>query len=173
MYDYVLQYGFDIESENNIQNIKKYLKDNNIKDKERKWRPHITIDLYDCTNQNEFIEKVDSIVNNIKCFELECKNLNDFDKETLYIDPYNKDRLLELKLDFDNVLNDYRKLNRKERIYKPHITLCTNENINQSLYDLTNNVFEPFVAKVEKIWIYNQNMELIKEYKLKKLGVNK
>ena len=120
MYDYVLQYGFDIESENNI-----------------------------------------------KCFELECKNLNDFDKETLYIEPYNKDRLLELKLDFDNVLNDYRKLNRKERIYKPHITLCTNENINQSLYDLTHNVFEPFVAKVEKIWIYNQNMELIKEYKLK------
>ena len=56
MYDYVLQYGFDIESENNIQNIKKYLKNNNIKDKERKWRPHITIDLYDCTNQNEFIE---------------------------------------------------------------------------------------------------------------------
>ena len=33
MYDYVLQYGFDIESENNIQNIKKYLKNNNIKDK--------------------------------------------------------------------------------------------------------------------------------------------
>ena len=30
------------------------------------------------------------IVNNIKCFELECKNLNDFDKETLYIEPYNK-----------------------------------------------------------------------------------
>ena len=32
MYDYVLQYGFDIESENNIQNIKKYLKktENNI-----------------------------------------------------------------------------------------------------------------------------------------------
>ena len=58
MYDYVLQYGFDIESENNIQNIKKYLKNNNIKDKERKWRPHITIDLYDCTNQNEFIIKI-------------------------------------------------------------------------------------------------------------------
>ena len=33
MYDYVLQYGFDIESENNIQNIKKCLKNNNIKDK--------------------------------------------------------------------------------------------------------------------------------------------
>ena len=27
MYDYVLQYGFDIESEKNIQNIKNYLKD--------------------------------------------------------------------------------------------------------------------------------------------------
>ena len=84
-----------------------------------------------------------------------------------YIQSHITNRLLELKLDFDNVLNDYRKLNRKERIYRPHITLCTNENINQSLYDLTHNVFEPFVAKVEKIWIYNQNMELIKEYKLK------
>ena len=79
MYDYVLQYGFDIESEKNIQTIKNYLKDNNIKDKERKWRPHITIDLY----------------------------------------------------------------------------------------DLTHNVFESFVAKVKYIWIYNQKMELIKEYKLK------
>ena len=74
---------------------------------------------------------------------------------------------MELKSDFDKVLNDYRKQNRKERIYKPHITLCTNENINQSLYDLTHNVFEPFVTKVKYIWIYNQKMELIKEYKLK------
>ena len=168
MYDYVLQYGFDIESEKKVQNIKKYLKDNNINDKEREWRPHITIEIYDCTKQNEFLEKVEEIVSNIKCFELECKNLNDSHKKTLYIEPYNKDRLLELKLDFDNVLNDYRKEHKKGRMYNPHITLCTNDNINQSLYDLTYNVFEPFVAKVEYIWIYNQNMELIKEYKLKK-----
>lgn len=167
MYDYVLQYGFDIESEKYIQSIKKYLKNNNIKDKERKWRPHITIDLYDCNFQNKFIEKVDSIVDNITCFELKCKNLKDFDKETLYIEPYNKEKLIQLKLDFDNVLSEYRKQSRRERTYKPHITLCTNENINQNLYDLTQKVFKPFNTKVKYIWIYNQKMELIKEYKLK------
>lgn len=34
MYDYVLQYGFDTESENYIQSIKNYLKNNGIIDKE-------------------------------------------------------------------------------------------------------------------------------------------
>lgn len=167
MYDYVLQYGFDKKTEQEIQNIKDYLKDNKIKDTERKWLPHITIDLYDCENKNEFIKKVDEIVSKVKCFKVDCKKLNDFDQKTLYIDPFNKQRLLELKSIFDNELNNYRKQNRRERIYRPHITLCTNDYINQGLYDLAYNVFKPFSAKVKYIWIYNQNMDLIKEYKLK------
>ena len=65
MYDYVLQYGFEINIQNKIQNIKSHLKDNGIKDKERNWLPHITIHLYNCKNQNEFIKKVDEIVLNI------------------------------------------------------------------------------------------------------------
>lgn len=167
MYDYVLQYGFDKKTEQEIQNIKDYLKDNKIKDTERKWLPHITIDLYDCENKNEFIKKVDEIVSKVKCFKVDCKKLNDLDQKTLYIDPFNKQRLLELKSIFDNELNNYRKQNRRERIYRPHITLCTNDYINQGLYDLAYNVFKPFSAKVKYIWIYNQNMDLIKEYKLK------
>lgn len=169
MYDYVLQYGFNKETEKKIQYIKDYLKDNKIKDRERNWLPHITIDLYDCANRNEFIEKVDEIVSKIKCFEFECENLNDFDKETLYIEPLNKQRLLELKVIFDNALNDYRKQNRIYRVYRPHITLCTNDSINQNLYDLAHNVFRKINVKVEYIWIYNQNMDLIKEYKLKEI----
>lgn len=38
MYDYVLQYGFDIESQNYIQSIKEYLKNNGIQDKEIGYR---------------------------------------------------------------------------------------------------------------------------------------
>lgn len=56
MYDYVLQYGFDDKSSRIIQEIKDYLKVNEIKDRERKWLPHITIDLYDCKDQNEFFK---------------------------------------------------------------------------------------------------------------------
>ena len=52
MYDYVLQYGFDKETQDYIQSIKNTLKSNNIEDKERNWLPHITIDLYDCKNKN-------------------------------------------------------------------------------------------------------------------------
>ena len=56
MYDYVLQYGFSKEIQNNIQEIRNYLKENNIKDTERAWLPHITIDLYNCKNREKFIE---------------------------------------------------------------------------------------------------------------------
>ena len=41
MYDYVLQYSFDKDTENFVQSIKNYLKENKIKDEERNWLPHI------------------------------------------------------------------------------------------------------------------------------------
>ena len=166
MYDYVLQYGFDINSRKTIQGIKDYLKRNGVEDKERKWLPHITIDLYNCKNQNEFIKKIDNIVSNINSFELNLKNLNDFNKETLYIEPFNKKELLDLKLLFNEKLDDYRLDNRIIRTYMPHITLCTNDNIDDSIYTLAKQKFNPFLAKVKYIWIYNQQMELIKEYDL-------
>lgn len=90
MYDYVLQYGFDTESKYYIQSIKDYLKNNRIIDRERNWLPHITIDLYNCKNEKEFIDKLDVIVEKISTFNIEFKNLNTCNNETLYIEPYNK-----------------------------------------------------------------------------------
>ena len=89
MYDYVLQYGFDQNIQKTIQEIKECLKKNEIEDRERKWLPHITIDLYNCKNQNEFIEQI-----------------------------------------------------AKQK-------------------------FEPFVARIKYLWVYNCDMKLIKEYQLK------
>lgn len=166
MYDYVIQYSFSKETQNNIQEIKKYLKQNNIKDKERNWLPHITIDLYNCKNKNEFIKQVNYIVKDIKSFNLQFKNLNDFDKETLYIEPYNKEKLVKLKEIFNERLDKYRLEHRRKRIYRPHVTLCTNENIDDNTYKLASEKFIPFVANVKYIWIYNQDMKLIKEYEL-------
>lgn len=163
MYDYVLQYGFDTKTQDYIQNIKNILKLNNVADKERKWLPHITIDLYDCKDIDEFIEKIDKIVSNISSFSIECRNLNNFDGETLYIEPYNKKNLMNLKALFDRELKAYRLEKRLKRIYKPHITLCTNDDLSIA-YEIANREFSSFNGAIKYIWVYNQNMELVKEY---------
>ncbi len=166
MYDYVLQYGFESNIQNKIQNIKEYLKENGIEDKERNWLPHITIDLYNCANQEKFIKRIDKIVKDMNMLKIEFRNLNDFDKKTLYIEPYSKSELLNLKSIFDNKLDEYRLEHRRKRDYKPHITLCTNDNINEKIYQLAKERFIPFSAQIKYIWIYNQKMKLIKEYDL-------
>lgn len=125
------------------QNIKNTLKSNNIADRERNWLPHITIDLYNCKNKNEFIEKLDKIVQNINSFNIEFRNLNNFDNETLYIEPYNKDNLINLKSIFDEELKPYRLERRLKRIYRPHITLCTNNDLS-SAYKIANKEFSTF-----------------------------
>lgn len=61
MYDYVLQLGFDKKAEDYVQSIKNTLKENNVIDKEKNWRPHVTIDLYDWDDLEEFINAVDEI----------------------------------------------------------------------------------------------------------------
>ena len=167
MYDYVLQYGFGKDTENFIQSIKNYLKENKIKDEERNWLPHITIDLYNCKDKEIFINKLDKIISNINQFKIRCINLNDFDAKTLYVEPFDTKELIRLKQIFNQELDEYRLKNRKNRIYKPHITLCTNDNINQNTYDLAHHIFHSFVATINYIWVYNKNMELIKEYELK------
>lgn len=163
MYDYVLQYGFDKETQDYVQSIKTTLKSSNIEDRERNWLPHITIDLYDCKNKNEFIEKLDKIAQNISSFNIEFRNLNDFDNETLYIEPYNKNNLMNLKSIFDEELKSYRLERRLKRIYRPHVTLCTNNNLSIA-YKIANEKFSPFSGTIKYIWCYNQSMELLKEY---------
>lgn len=168
MYDYVLQYGFDKETQHYIQSIKNILKSNNVEDKERNWLPHITIDLYDCKNKNEFIEKLDKIVKKISSFNIEFRNLNNFDNETLYIEPYNKDNLMNLKSIFDEELESYRLEGRLKRIYRPHVTLCTNNDLSIA-YKVADENFSSFKGLIKYIWCYNQNMELLKEYILNDL----
>lgn len=163
MYDYVLQFGFDEETKNYIQNIKDILKSHNIIDKERAWLPHITIDLYDCKNQNEFIDKLDKVVSNISAFNVEFKNLNDFDGETLYIEPFNKEPIIQVKSLFDESLKLYRLERRLNRIYKPHVTLCTNDNLTFA-YKIAKEQFVSFNGTVKYLWVYKQNMQLIKTY---------
>lgn len=163
MYDYVLQYGFDKVTQEYIQNIKNILKLNNVKDREKNWLPHITIDLYDCKNKNEFIEQLDNIVKTINSFNIEFRNLNNFDNETIYIEPYNKENLINLKSIFDEKLKPYMLERRLTRIYKPHVTLCTNNDLSIA-YKIANENFSPFSGKIKYIWCYNPNMELQKGY---------
>lgn len=166
MYDYVLQYGFDTESKYYIQSIKDYLKNNRIIDRERNWLPHITIDLYNCKNEKEFIDKLDVIVEKISAFNIEFKNLNTCNNETLYIESYNKEILMELKQYFNTELNNYMLEKRRERKYIPHATLCTSDTLDKSI-QLANQKFNPFISTIKYIWVYNRDMQLIKEYNLK------
>ena len=166
MYDYVLQYGFDTESKYYIQSIKDYLKNNRIIDRERNWLPHITIDLYNCKNEKEFIDKLDVIVEKISAFNITFKNLNTCNNETLYIEPYNKEILMELKQYFNTELNNYMLEKRRERKYIPHATLCTSDTLDKSI-QLANQKFNPFISTIKYIWVYNRDMQLIKEYNLK------
>lgn len=166
MYDYVLQYGFDTESKYYIQSIKDYLKNNRIIDRERNWLPHITIDLYNCKNEKEFIDKLDVIVEKISAFNIEFKNLNTCNNETLYIEPYNKEILMELKQYFNTKLNNYMLEKRREKKYIPHATLCTSNTLDKSI-QLAKQKFNPFISTIKYIWVYNRDMQLIKEYNLK------
>ena len=166
MYDYVLQYGFDTESKYYIQSIKDYLKNNRIIDREKNWLPHITIDLYNCKNEKEFIDKLDVIVEKISAFNIEFKNLNTCNNETLYIEPYNKEILMELKQYFNTELNNYMLEKRRERKYIPHATLCTSDPLDKSI-QLANQKFNSFISTIKYIWVYNRDMQLIKEYNLK------
>lgn len=166
MYDYVLQLGFDKETEDFIQDIKNTLKENGVEDKEKNWRPHITVDLYNCDNKESFVKEVDEIIKEIRSFEIKFNNLNNFNEKTLYIEPFNKTELIDIKNTFDNRLNKYRLESRLSKIYKPHATLCTNEDLRKAK-TISDDKFKAIVGKVSYLWIYNPKVELIKEYELK------
>ncbi len=87
--------------------------------RKKNWRPHITIDLYNCDNKDLF----------------------------------------------DISLSKFRLEKRKNRIYRPHITLCTNDDLNSAI-KISEDMFKHFVGKVAYLWIYNPQVNLIKEYSL-------
>ena len=117
-------------------------------------------------NEKEFIDKLDVIVEKISAFNIEFKNLNTCNNETLYIEPYNKEILMELKQYFNTELNNYMLEKRRERKYIPHATLCTSDTLDKSI-QLANQKFNPFISTIKYIWVYNRDMQLIKEYNLK------
>ena len=108
---------------------------------------------------------IDEIIEKIKSFEIEFNNLNNFEEETLYIEPFNKTELYEIKTIFDSQLNKYRLEKRLKRTYKPHVTLCTNDDLTKAKLVLEDK-FKPFIGKISYLWIYNPKVELIKEYYL-------
>lgn len=165
MYDYVLQLGFEKETEKYVNYIKKRLKTNGILDQEKNWNPHITIDLYNCQSEQEFLTKVDNIVKKINKFQLQFNNLNHFNEKTLYMEPYNKEYLYEIKKMFDEGLDKYRLDKRRDKRYTPHVTLCTNDNIGDAK-TIAEQIFIPFCGLVTDIWVYNPRVELIKSYQL-------
>jgi len=165
MYDYVIQYGFDDIPQSKIQSIKDHIKTGDVNDQYRNWQPHITIDLYQCADKDKFISAVDFVIKKLQKFELEFNVLSNFNKRVLYIEPHNKKELLEYKDMFDSTLDKFRVEQVKQRIYNPHVTLCITEMFDKAL-TLANQKFKPFNAEVKYIWIYNQNIELIKQYEL-------
>lgn len=92
--------------------------------------------------------------------------MNTCNNETLYIEPYNKEILMELKQYFNTELNNYMLEKRRERKYIPHATLCTSDTLDKSI-QLAKQKFNPFISTIKYIWVYNRDMQLIKEYNLK------
>ena len=76
------------------------------------------------------------------------------------------EKLMELKQYFNTKLNNYMLEKRRKRKYIPHATLCTSDTLDKSI-QLANQKFNPFISTIKYIWVYNRDMQLIKEYNLK------
>ncbi|MBE6123980.1 MAG: 2'-5' RNA ligase family protein [Erysipelotrichaceae bacterium] len=163
--EYVLQFGFDIKSQKKIQKIKNYLRLKGIVDKQRGWFPHITLNLYQIDDLDKFIEIIDKFVGNISSFEVICSSLGNFRQETLFINPNSKEDFESIKNIFDKKLKKY--VIPDDRPYSPHITVCTNSMFEKS-EELTRKKFKKMKVNVCKIWLFDEKVNLIKEWKLKR-----
>lgn len=165
MYDYVLQFGFDGESQFKVQEIRNHIRQSGFIDRQRGWLPHITIDMYNCKDKEEFIEKIDKIVENLQQFEIKMEKIDNFFNEYLHIAPSPAEKLQKIKQQFDVALGNYMLSSRKEKEYKPHITLSQNDELEQS-QKVAMEKFLPWRATVCKVWMYNEKMQLIKQWTL-------
>ena len=166
MYNYVIQIALDRTSQTYVQNLRNCIRQNNIVDRQRGWLPHITVDKYNCKNEKNLINKITEIVSDIKVFKFNVSGFSSFSGETLYLKPDKLDEIIELKNKFDKGLSRYRlskELRRKE--YNPHITICTNDRLEDSIQVLMN-YFSSFEVFVSKIWLYTEDMRLVKEWEL-------
>ena len=164
MYDYVLQFGLDDESSKKVQVIRNHIRLEGFLDKQRGWLPHITIEKYNCSNRNEFISRVEKVVSKISKFNINLFSFGTFDNGTLFITPTPADNLVKYKNMFDEELSTM-KVPSKHDGYNPHVTLCTNDHLEQSKVAAFEK-FKPFSATVTKVWIYTENMVLVKEFEL-------
>ncbi len=162
MYDYVLMLGLDSASTKKIQTIKNHVRVCGFLDKQRGWPPHITVDHYNYENRNDFILKIDEVVKELKGFETDCFTLGKFSNGTLYIIPAPTVKFEEIKASFDAAVGEFKVPNKYES-YTPHITICTNDNLEQSKVAALEK-FNPFTARVSKVWLYTENMVLVKEW---------
>jgi len=166
-YDYVVCFMFDEVSSAKIQNIKNFLKDNNIETKEKPWPPHITLDLYENINKITLIEKTSEIVNNLNAFKLKLNEINQFGSSVLYLQPEDTTIFTKIKKQFDKTFSQYRIAEIIEReVYTPHVTLLINQDVESAKSFLTS-AFEPFEVNISNIAIYSKNMELIHNFTLK------
>ena len=54
----------------------------------------------------------------------------------------------------------------KEREWKPHITLCTTNDLREAT-KIAKKKFKEFTTQIKYLWVYNSNLKLIKKYELK------
>lgn len=167
METYILQFGLDKNSQDFIQNVRNEIRIAGFVDRQRGWLPHITIDKYDGSNFEELIEKINQVIANVSAFKINLETLNNFDKETLFVEPEPKDKVLEIKSELDIALDKFRFESRRMRGYNPHITLCTNNNL-EECEKIAYQHFSKREATIERVWLYTEkNMELVKEWVLK------
>ena len=167
METYILQFGLDKNSQDYIQNVRNEIRIAGFVDRQRGWLPHITIDKYDDSNLEELIERTNQVLADVTAFKINLETLNNFDKETLFIEPNPKDIILEIKNNLDISLDKFRFESRKLRGYNPHITLCTNNNL-EECEKIAYQHFSKREAAIERVWLYTEkNMELVKEWVLK------
>ena len=166
METYILQFGLDKDSQNFVQNIRNEIKLAGFVDRQRGWLSHITIDKYNDSNFNLLINSIESVLKNFSAFDIDLKQLGNFDNETLFIDPLPKNIILDIKTQLDLALDEFRFESRKLRPYNPHITLCTNDNFDECQKIATKHL-SPRKAVVDRIWLYTEkDMKLIKEWTL-------
>lgn len=136
-----------------------------IPDKQRGWLPHVTLNLYQFEDLDKFIKSIDKFIGEISTFGVMCSSLGNFRKETLFIDPDNKECFESIKNLFDKKLAKY--VIKDDRKYAPHITICTNNMFDKSV-ELTKKKFKKMKVKVCKIWLFDEKVNFIKEWKLKR-----
>ena len=166
MWDYVIMLLFDENTSKKIEDLKDLLKSKNIFSTERPWPPHITVDLYKGISINALIDIINQFIGEIDAFYVDFKGLNKFDNRVLYLEPEINENFQVIKNHSDLMLSAYRIEENKKYEYTPHATLVINDDISGAM-KILNSHFKPFRGSVKYLCVFNESMELQKQYSLK------